>query len=169
MESFKHNPFMINPLSRIDLSIQKGPDLYRLLKSSIPAYLGELNCEEGWVFKVNRSWGLTPDIEQVYPAEIYNHRPLTHITLFRNFLLLFDKHIGSSFNRKFPLSGKLTENVHFNMFHLKGFGYLVLLKRNGDLGEEIMESLEDVNSKLAIACIYAEKNLGISHSTELSF
>jgi hypothetical protein len=45
------------------------------------------------------------------------------------------------------------------MFHLKGFGYLVLIKKNEKLPCEVLKSLQEVNSKLAHACIYSEKIL----------
>ncbi|MGC9345144.1 MAG: hypothetical protein ACP5E3_20735 [Bacteroidales bacterium] len=159
MESFKHNPFMEEALTKIDSSIRKGCDLSEILSRAIPAYKKELFCEEGWVFKVKMNGSFDPHIDRVYPEANYMNRPFEYITLFRNFLLLFDKHVGSSFNRRFPFTGQLSEKIFFHMFHLKGFGYLVLIKKDTKLPCEVLKSLQEVNSKLAHACIYAEKVL----------
>lgn len=157
MESFKHNPFMAEALDKIDAAIKKGFDITEILARAIPVYRKELFCEEGWVFKVKMNGTFDPYIDRVFPLADYMNRPFEYITLFRNFLLLFDKHVGSSFNRKFPFTGQLSERIFFHMFHLKGFGYLVLLKKDSKLPAEVLESLQEVNSKLAHACIYSEK------------
>jgi hypothetical protein len=159
MESFKHNPFMVEALDKIDASIRKGFNISEILARAVPAYTKELFCEEGWVFKVKMNGSFDPYIDRVYPNGDYMNRPFEYITLFRNFLLLFDKHVGSSFNRRFPFSGQLSERIYFHMFHLKGFGYLVLIKKDARLSPEVLSSLDEVNSKLAHACIYAEKVL----------
>jgi len=142
-----------------DLSMEVGRslNLFEMLKTSLNAYLKKLNCVTGIVYRV------VPTSDSGFSSEMLFSIPYALITkstykVIENLVpQSFSSNELNSFRGKLPLKGKCDDNLFFHIMKLDDFGLLILIRKGGFLDEEIIISLEEINIKLAQACLACVK------------
>lgn len=156
MESFKHNPFFARALENIDRSIKKEEYIQWVLEKALPVYERELFCEKALVFKFEKDRNYPPFMKMVYPDPALNGSITYFKKVLKSIPMSAVEQMGISFNKKFPVSWRINEDEFLHILRLKDFGYLILMKKKDKLPTEVLESLDEVNNRLAEACLQAK-------------
>lgn len=146
------------------LSVGRSLNLYEMLKFSVNAYLNKLKCSTGIVYKLGQ--GNNSD----FKAEMIFSIPYALITKNRYHEIeklipdSFSKAELAEFSKKLPFKGRCEDECFFHVMSLSEFGFLVLIKKDGFLEENVVKNLEDINTRLGQAAIYCIKNEALEDS-----
>ncbi len=136
----------------IAMSIGSSLDLRKMLKMSISTYLRKLNCSAGSVFRLAESSKKTFKFEKIYsiPRNIDHVR--TYQYALKNILPLYTAATMEDFRQNFPINGHIESEGYFHIMNLPDFGLFVLIKSGEDFDPYVLNSLKQLNQKLAGAC-----------------
>ncbi|MCF8381298.1 MAG: PAS domain-containing protein [Bacteroidales bacterium] len=143
----------IQALYDISLETGRSLNLYEMLRTSINAYLKNLECDSCIVYQYKRidnsdiiadmifsipyaliAKNLYPEIGQLLPVSFSEES----LRIYRNNL---------------PIKGNHKKELFFHILDLPDFGFLMLIKDQNYLADEVLKDLEDINAKLAFSCI----------------
>lgn len=141
----------------IAMAIGASIDLEKMLRTALSAYLRKLSCTTGMVLELQLKEGrfsYSPCFaiprnalqNPVYTA-ILDQLPPT-----------FDEHSLHHFQKSLPLSGSVNTTYHFHCCLLPDFGLLLLIRSGQPLAPRIVNSLRQLNSKLAASCLACLQN-----------
>lgn len=140
-------------LYEIALESGRGIKLYNMLKTSLNVYLRKLDCVTGIVFRLHQ------DKVGGYSTEMIFSIPYALITrtAFSRIEKMVPEHFTEksleSFRKKLPVKGLCEENLFYHILNMASFGFLVLIRRDGYIDDEITEHLEKINNILADASV----------------
>ncbi len=160
------SPELVNAFYDIAMKVGGSLNLYEMLKSSLNAYLKRLNCITGIVYRVERTGN------SVFRSEMIFSIPYALVTkdAYREIKKLvpgnFTENDLINYRTRLPLKGKAEKQFYFHIMILGEFGFLVLIRQKAFLGPEIISLLEEVNDKLATACIACINNAALEESEQ---
>ncbi len=136
----------------IAMSIGLTLDLNKMLKVALTSYLKNLDCSAISIFhqrqKTNKK-NLYRNIHTI-PRTI-KESPEYKKTIQRLAKPLNDEDL-KKFRKKLPLVGESTDNYYYHLLDLPGFGLLLLIRQDGEIGINVIKNLNSLNAKLAVAC-----------------
>ncbi len=148
----------IQILFEIAMAIGNSGNLEKMLKDSLMTYLRKLNCSAGAVLQLHQNeQGICyykSALTIPYKSK-FNHEFEKIYSLIPN---KTERHQIDNFIKSLPLEKIFDGGVHFYLMHLPDFGLLCLKKSGMELPNEMVQSLRQINEKLAQACIACVKS-----------
>ncbi len=139
----------------ISMSIGSTRDLRTLTRTALGTYLRKLNCSAGSVLRHRRGRDGAPSFEQVHSIP----RRIDRVPGYLDAMEALAERIADGPRARSPGEFALLardgdeggSNVY--VFELPGFGALVLLTRRRTFGPRMLQSLAQLNERLAEACV----------------
>lgn len=134
------------------MSVGNSLDLRKMLRSCISVILRKLNCTVGVVYKSEPN----RPIEKIFslPRRISNTEVILEVEQnLQTSHTDFVKHLRQA---------GYVQGAGYYLFHLEGFGYLLLLKASGEVPDYLLKSLSPIFLKLAQACKACENQATLS-------
>lgn len=169
----------VQTLYEIALAIESRQTLEQTVDQALTAYLQKLNCSVGAVYRVTRTnsqWESSlvgsipakPERNQLFQAarerlqtviDAETAPPETVVAAENNERQSPQKPTAgkevpdeSWTATQLPVTGTVDGTSQYHLLELRGFGVLMLGKRSGSVGSEILSALAPLNDKLAQAC-----------------
>lgn len=134
-------------------------DLYEMLKASLHVYLKNLDCITGIVYQVKPSARGEFNAEMIFSIPYALVAKNTYSEIEQLVPAYLTESNLSSFRESLPLNGKCKGDQFFHIMRMGDFGFLVLIRKNSFIEANLLESLEEINNKLAsrsFACVENE-------------
>ncbi len=148
----------------ISISIGQSLDLNKMLRESLSVILRKLNCSGGGVHFYE-----TEKNKYVYKDVFSTPRNISKNIAYIEALKMLPREMAlkqkSEFISELPLLGE-SDYGFYVIMELPDVGFLVLLRNNAQLSDEIVKSLKLPLSKLAVSCISCKQNMELSLSRE---
>jgi len=148
----------------IAMAIGKSLNLHEMLKTSLLAYLRKLNCVAGMVYRIKhseKSGFLAEDIFSI-PYTLRIQKSYSEIDrLLSNH---FEHKKLISLKEKLPLTGESEAKQYYHIMNLEDFGFLVLIKSDKALDDDVLYTLREINNRLAQACVACINNEALAIS-----
>ncbi|MCF7934605.1 MAG: SpoIIE family protein phosphatase [Spirochaetia bacterium] len=126
------------------MGIGESLDLKKMLSVSVSRYLKELGCSMGAVLLTERDFSHRISFSVAYSIPRNFERS-------EGFKTLIEEVSNSKNIESDVVSGRIPEGFYYIM-GLSDIGLLVLLKKDGELSDGIVEALQPLNKKLGEAC-----------------
>ena len=145
-------------LYEIAKEIGSSLNLYEMLRSALAVYLRKLDCVTGIVYRIE------PDGRTHIRSQMIFSIPYALITkeMFKEIEKLvpenFSKKSLAEYQVKLPIKGKCKGDMFYHILSLGSFGFIVLIKENTFIDDSLLDSLEEINYKLGLACLNCIKN-----------
>jgi len=142
----------------ISISIGSSLDLRKMAKTTLSTYLKKLNCSAGCILQKKAT-----NVEKVYAIP----RKIESIDIFREtmdkFIHSFDK---TNQMQSLPFIYESENNQICYVMNLPDFGFLFLITSGDAYNEYIINSIKQINIKLAGACLACIQNEALRESEE---
>ncbi|WP_163337165.1 PAS domain-containing sensor histidine kinase [Desulfopila sp. IMCC35008] len=145
----------------IAMAIGTSLDLQEMLKKALSAYLRKLSCATGAILQLEETDGYY----QYAPSYCIPRNTLqnpVYRSIFGQLPKKFDQKELYGFIHSLPLQGTVNEKLHFHIMELPDFGALLLVKNGQALDLKVVNSLRQLNRKLADSCRSCLQNNTIS-------
>ncbi len=150
----------------IAMSIGKSMNINEMLKNTLFQYIRKLNCTAAIIYKVNYlaqfSYQSQLFFSIPYTLKISKHYPEIDELLHKKFTQ--DELL--TLNESLPLQVKIRQNQYYHLMKLGEYGYIVLIRSKGFFEEEIILTLQEINQKLANACLSCMNNEALRESNQ---
>jgi PAS domain S-box-containing protein len=162
------SPQQLKIFYELSMEVGRSLNLFEMLKTSLNAYLKKLKCVTGIVYRV------VPINDSEFSSEMLFSIPYALITKSTYIVIenLVPRRFSltelNSFRGRLPLKGKCDEDLFFHIMKLNDFGLLILIRKEDFLEEEIIVALEEINIKLAQACLACVK-IELLEESEMRF
>ena len=150
----------------IAMSIGKSLNLEEMLKCALSTYLRKLDCVAGIVYQLKQSGNSLYFSENIFSAP----EALKIKENYKEIDGLFSKPLDetdlANLLKTLPTKGTTNTNGFYHTMRLGDFGFLVLIKSNKPLNKELLLALNQINLKLAQACLACLNNESLKESEE---
>lgn len=156
----------IQILFEIAMAIGNSGKLEKMLKDTLMIYLRKLNCSAGAVLQFHQNeQGICyyKSVLTIPYKSKFNHEFEKVYSLIPNKTLATQV---DNFIKILPHEKTFDDDVHFYLMLLPEFGLLCLKKSGAKLSNEMVQSLRQINEKLAQACIACVKNNELNKAKE---
>jgi|WetSurMetagenome_2_1015567.scaffolds.fasta_scaffold00014_54 PAS domain S-box-containing protein len=143
----------ISTLYTIALESGRGIKLYKMLRETLNVYLRELGCITASIFRLHT--GQNGD----YNTEMIFSIPYALVTrdVFSRIEKLVPDHFTEpsleAFRNSLPSKGKCEKNMFYHILGMSDFGFLVLIRENSFINEDILTNLIKINNKVTEASL----------------
>jgi len=126
--------------------------LYEMLRTALHSYLQQLDCIAGIVYKVEHE-GLSRISSEMIFSIPYTLAVRKRYKELENLIPTFHSKANfEEYQSSLPLKSRNKTEVFFHIMNLEEFGFLVLVKQDCYLEDDILIRLQEVNQKLAHTC-----------------
>jgi PAS domain S-box-containing protein len=154
----------IDKLYPIAMAIGKSLDTLKMLQFALLQYMKRLECTGAVVFKIEK------DNEGRHWVKDLFSVPYT-LTLMEEYKVI-DELFSDPFTREkldvfisgLPLEKQIMSDQFLYIMQLNDFGFLLLIKKNQPLEPQLVLALNDINQKLATACVSCLNNEALKES-----
>lgn len=136
----------------IAMATGKSLDLHKMLKTALLAYLRKLNCIAAMVYRILPADESEYSVEDVFSIPFTLNLQKSYSEIDRVLLNHFEQQDLIAFRDKLPLSGLTASKLYYYIMELDDFGFLVLIKSEKNLDDNVLLTLQEINKKLAQAC-----------------
>ena len=143
---------LIQLFYEIAMSIGLTLDLNKMLKVGLTSYLKNLKCTAGAIFHLRSNNRNKYFFRIVYTSSRNIQTSEVYQRVLNQLSSEFNDDQLKTFRKKLPLIGDDSENNHYHLLDLPGFGLLLLIKAESEIDDEIIKSISPLNAKLAVAC-----------------
>lgn len=151
------SPQQLRIFYELAMEVGRSLNLYEMLKTSMNAYLKKLNCVTGIVYRIEPSGNSGFSSEMIFSIPYALITKSTYRVIENLVPLSFSLSELNAFTGELPLKGKCDDDLFFHIMKLDDFGLLILIRKGSFLDEEIIITLEEINLKLAHACLACVK------------
>ncbi len=153
----KHS-LQIQVLYEIAMSIGNETNLFDMLQNSLSVLLRNLNCSAGAVIEYEKKKMNGCSITPIATIP----RNIDNLPVYQSALRKISSQLSSSemaeFIKKLPDTGTVKNQFYYLIMELPGFGFLILIKANTPLEQQMIYSLKPIAEKLSGACIACRQN-----------
>jgi len=143
----------IQILYEIVTSIDTELDLKDMLKKCLSIYVRKLNCSAGAVFKLNQyNQGENYYFKEIVSIPRRIHNNPVYKDAIKQIPQGLNKQTLNEFYKHLPASLHISENQHYYIMNLPGFGLIIFLKGGEPLKVDLLNLLLSLNKEIADAC-----------------
>ncbi len=136
----------------IAMSIGLTLEFNKMLKVALTSYLKNLNCTSVSVFHQKQKRNKSFFYRNVHAIPPTIKESPEYIKTLRRLSKPLKEDELNKFRKKLPLLGKSTDNHYYHLLDLPGFGLLLLIKEDSEIGTHVIKNISSLNAKLAVAC-----------------
>ncbi len=155
----------IQILYEISMSIGNSLDLRKMVKEVLSVYVKKLNCMAGMVLQLDES----SCFEKIYSIPRNFDRLDKYRSILDTFLPMPDAGEASQlhFLNSLPIRFTSEEKQHFLVLELPNFGAMILVSAKEYFDDYALHSIQQLNKKLADACIACVQNEYLIHHRQI--
>ena len=155
--SIEHSIEQIHVYYEIAMSIGKSMDLDKMLRESLSVFLDELDCIAGGVFLYVRPGQLQPKLRSFLIPRIYSGTK-EYSWISETIDNLIKQRITSEDSKLIsPIKYKL-ESTYILIMEMPETGFIFFCNENREFDTELVDTLQELNSRLASACLACYQN-----------
>ncbi len=151
-------------LYNISLKIGTSLNLYEMLRTALAGYIRELDCITGIIYRLGANEKAGSDSEMIFS--------IPYALIGKSYIPQIERFIPSHFTdkelevyrKRLPLKEVNRKNQFFTIMNLQDFGFLMLVKKDAFIEDDMIERLKVLNSKLSHACLDCVNNSGLEES-----
>lgn len=149
----------------IAMMIGNSLDLNKMLKTSLTSYLKKLSCNSGVIYRMVQTENKTRQLLPQCAIPRDAHKKRIFKDAIKDIPEISDENEFTHFLSILPIHRDFGADQNCYVLELPGFGLLVLVKSGGKFHNSILQSLNQLNHKLAnsaIACLQNEEIIEIN-------
>jgi len=153
-------------LYEISMSIGTSLELRKMVKTALSAYLKKLNCFVGSVLQLTEDKTGKLKYKKVYSIPRNVETIDAYNEAINTFILSGEESYNKNFSELLPYSYTHSSGQHCYIMNLPGFGILFLATGGKQFDDYIINSIHQLNSKFANACLACVQNEALHISEE---
>ncbi len=148
----------IQILYEIAMSIGTSLDLHRMLKTSLSAFLGKLNCPIGGIHILEKNQNGEFIFKQILSLPRNTGKIEAYQVVLDNLPVLCNQQDLADYRKNLPIMVQNELGYYSYIMELPNFGLLILIKERECLNPALIKSMAALLSKLAAACTACRQN-----------